>query len=505
MNANTNTPATSSLHLNAERWLMLSVFAASLTGCGGGAGGTSSTPAPAPASDDTLYNGKTYWVSKAGRDTNSCLVETTAECASIQKALSLAVPGDRVYIKPGTYAENSQSSAYTTGCMWFNGVASLCIQASGTLAHPILVSAAPGAAKGSVVLDNANTRVGIVMQAHGYISFRGLSIKNSLKNAIANGGQAGNAVADPALLSIGVVIENCEFNGVTTADAGDNIAAIGMWSTQDWIVRNNLIEGVPAGSGIRSYGVINALIEHNTIRNVSSGVMWKDHFIADAATRRHVVESEIRYNAITATDYGVLVQIRGEGTPEAGDNYIHHNIVNGIVNGEPAGFRFAMAGAYAQSGSIRFSNNLVDCSSAATPVGLTIDSSNDAQFSGNVFVNCGLPIEAIKYGVAIFPNITKSNHNLFIGSFGAVMDRYSPSSVSYSTLAAWQAATDAGSYSLGFNGPDAGSKFVAYSSSLFASDKPYFQSASSPGRGMLPDGSNAGPYQLGSETIGLTR
>ena len=241
------------------------------------------------------------------------------------------------------------------------------VGSSRTLAHSILASAAPGAAKGSVVLDNANTRVAIVMQAHGYITFRGLSVKSSLKNAIANGSQAANAVADPALLSIGVVVEDCEFSGVTTADAGDNIAAIGMWITQDWLVRNNLIEGVPAGSGIRAYGVINALIEHNTIRNVSSGVMWKDHFV---------------------------------------------------------------------------------------------------------------------------------------GSFGAVMDRYSPSSVGYSTLAAWQAATGAGSYSLGFNGPDAGSKFVAYSSSLFASDKPYFQSASSPAKGMLPDGSNAGPYQLGSETIG---
>ncbi len=460
------------------------------------------SPTPLNTTDGTLYNGKTYWVSKSGSDAKSCLSETTDACASIQKALSLAAPGDRIYIKPGTYVESSQSSVYTTPCSWFNGVASLCIQSSGTSLHPILVSAAPGAAKGSVVLDNANARVGIMMRAHDYITFRGLTIKNSLKNAIANGGQAENAVADPALLSIGVIIEDCQLSGVTTLDAGDNIATVGMWSTQDWIVRNNLLEGVPTGSGIRSYGVINALIEHNTIRNVSSGVMWKDHFVKDLATRQHVVESEIRYNTITAKDYGVLIQIRGTQSPEAGHNYVHHNIINGIVNGEPAGLRFAMSEAFAQSASLRFDNNLVDCSTAATPVGITIDSSNNAQYSGNIFINCGLSIEAIKYGNTIYANLTKSNHNVFVGSFSAVMDRYSPTSVQYPTLAAWQAATDAGSFSLGFNGPDAASKFVAYSSSLFSNTKPYFPSASSPAKGLLPDGSNAGPYQLGTETMG---
>lgn len=466
---------------------------------------SSSSSSNTSGDDAVLYNGKTYWVSKTGDDANNCLLESLSECATIQKALSLIAPGDRVYIKSGTYIENSQLSAYTNSCSWFNGVGSLCINTSGTKAHPILISAAPGSAEDSVVIDNVNARVGIVILANDYITFRGLSIKNSVKNAIANGGQAGNEVADTSLLSIGVIIENCSFYGVTTPDSGDNIAAIGMWSTQDWIVKNNLIENVLAGSGIRAFGVINALIEHNNIRQVSSGILWKDHFIKDLTTRQHVFESEIRYNLISATDYGVLIQIRGTETPEAGDNYIHHNIISGIVNGEPAGLRFAMSGAYAQSGSLTFTNNLVDCSSASNSVGVTLDSSENAEFFGNILIRCSLPIEAIKYGNTIFSNISKSNYNLFMGSFGAVMDRYSPSAVTYPTLVNWQAALDSGSFSLGFNNPDLNSKYNSYSSSFFTNEKPYLQSASSPAKSMLPDGTNAGPYQLGSEIIGIVK
>ena len=431
------------------------------------------------------------------------MTENTAECASLQKVLGLVKPGDRIYIKPGTYTESSPDSAYSAGCYWFNGVGSWCIAASGTKSHPILISAAPGSARGSVILDNQNARVGIVMQAHDYLTFRGLTIRNSIKNAIANASQAGNEVADVPGLSIGIIVEDCLFQTVTTNDSGDNIAAIGMWATQDWIVRNNVIEGIPSGSGIRAYGVINALIEHNTIRNVDSGVMWKDHFIKDIATRQHVFESEIRYNLITAASYGVLVQIRGTNTPEAGDNYIHHNVVNGLSLGEPAGLRFAMSEAHAQSGLLRFEHNLVDCRSAATPLGFTLDASKDARFLGNIFVKCGLPVEAtMKFSRTIHANITRMNHNLYVGDFMAVMDRYSDGETLYSTLPAWQSALNSGSLSLGHDHPDQNSRTVAYSPALFSTTNPNTHSITSPARAMMSDGSNAGPYQLGSEQIG---
>jgi hypothetical protein len=446
-----------------------------------------------------------YWISKTGNNSNNCKTETTGECASINKVLMLAVAGDRIYIKPGTYIENSTQSPFTAGCAWFDAKASLCINSSGTKDNPILISAAPGALDGSVIIDSENSRVGVVMLAHDYITFRGLTFINNMKNGIANGSQAGNDVADPDLLSIGVIVENCRFDKVTTPDAGDNIAAIGMWSTKDWIVRNNIIKNVSSGSGIRSYGLINALIEHNTISDVSEGIMWKDHFVGDSTNRTLLVESEIRYNLIKANRYGILIQIRGDGTPEAGHNNIHHNIIYGLNGSEPAGVRVAMAGARALSGDLKFTNNLVDCSDGTQTVGVTVDSSTNVQFFGNIFLKCGAPFETIKYSDTKVARITASNYNLFIDAFSTAMDRYSNTSIGYTSLSSWQTAKDSSSISLAMDNPDTNSKSITLADAKFLSNvsRLYTPQLSSPIIKMLPDSTNVGPYQSGDETIGV--
>ena len=280
-----------------------------------------------------------------------------------------------------------------------------------------------------------------------------------------------------------------------------------MWSSKDWIVRNNYIDGIPGGSGIRSYGVINALIEHNTISNVKEGIMWKDHFVEDLTSRQHVFESEIRYNLVSANDYGVLIQIRGSSTPEAGHNYIHHNIFYGLNGSEKAGLRQAMAGAYAQSGETKFSNNLVDCSKGSQTAGVTIDASSKVEFFGNIFLKCGTPFEAIKYSDINVAQIVASNYNLFIDTFGANMDRYSTTAKTYSTLTDWQSAKDISTMSLVLDNPDTNSKMSTSTAATFITDngRLYVPQSTSPAIGMLPDGTNAGPYQLGTEIIGVIK
>jgi hypothetical protein len=449
-----------------------------------------------------------YWVSNSGSNSNDC---KAADCASIQKAISLARAGDTVYIRPGLYTESSANNAFTSACHWFATVASLCINSSGVSGNPIVISAAPGAEAGSVVIDNQNLRVGVVLNYNDYITFRGLKIINSVRNAIANESQAGNDVANQSLLAKGIVIENSQFFKVTTPESGDNIAAIGAWGSQDWIIRNNYIDGVEGGSGIRGYGVINALVENNTIKNVSEGVLWKDHFVLNLTTRGFVDESEIRYNLITASAFGIRIQIRGSRTPESGHNYIHHNIISGIRRAEDgAGISVAMAEAYAQSGKLYASNNLVDCSSASGVSGVGVDSSIDMQVVGNIFYKCGYGISAIKSPLVAVnsPNIvrlTVSNNNLFLGTFSVVMDRYNSAAKFYRDLATWQKAKDVDSISLAFDGPDLLSKYAAAADSAFvtASVKPYEYSASSPALRMMPDGTNAGPYQVGTEVIGV--
>lgn len=227
-------------------------------------------------------------------------------------------------------------------------------------------------------------------------------------------------------------------------------------------------------------------------------------FVADS-NRTLLFESEIRYNLINANQYGILIQIRGEASPEAGHNYIHHNIIQGLRGSEPAGVRVAMAGAYRRSGNFKFDNNLVDCSRGTDTVGVTIDSSTNVQFFGNIFIQCGAPFEAIKYSDTKVASITLSNYNLFIDAFSTSMDRYSNTSIGYTSLASWQSAKDSSSVSLATNNPDLNSRKISYSEAKFLSNvtRPFSPQLGSPIIYFLPDGSNAGPYQLGTEIIGV--
>lgn len=414
-----------------------------------------------------------YWIAKTGNDQNDCLTEPNA-CASIQKALSLVQPGDHILIKPGIYSEDSSQSPYSRPCYFFNGLASLCVQTSGTQDAPIRVSAAPAAPPGSVVLDNLNARVGILMNAKSYYHFDGLTVRNSIKNGIANQSQAGNEVADPQFLSVGVRIENCQFFGVSTPDAGDNIAAIGMWSSQDWLVRNTLIDGVNGGSGIRVYGVINARVEHNQIRNVSEGVLWKDHFVNDLSTRELPFESEIAYNLISASRYGVLIQIRGANTPEAGHNWIHHNIFNGFSADEAAGVRVRMYEAFAQSGELKVAHNLFDCAGLSGCQGVSVDASSRLELANNLFVQTDLPIDLIKQDEIRLPQLWQSDHNLYIDGFKVVVNHYAPTVRSYLNLADWQAVVAGSLPGLNLSQPDLHSQLLDWTPALFDhSNYPY--------------------------------
>jgi len=466
----------------------------------------------------------TFWVTKAGDDNNNCTNATDDACLTIQKGVSLLQAGDTLNIGAGIYTDDGGNSAYSppdNNGGWFDNnpdSSNVYIAVNGEPGNLITIQATPGS-EGQVTIDGEFQRVPVHIATRDYIRITGFNIINGRGRAIATWGQVPNEVADTSLLSIGVVIENNRIIN-TIGDFGTNTNAISMWSTQDWIVRNNYIDNVIEvdagttnfnrfGTAIMAYGTINALIEHNQIKNVAHGVFWKDHFITDLATRGLVNESEIRYNKIQATSAPVNIGIRATNSPEAGDNYIHHNIFYGHGSNEEGGVSVAMASAYAQSGDVRIEHNLIDGETINNSRGIGVDASRNITVKGNIIirtkVNMQYTARDTRVALGKKPVLDFSNYNIY-NNFERIVgvDVYGSASQWFSTLGSWQTALNSQFASLNFDNPDANS-ITANPTDLFEDldDKNYIYKAGSPAIGMMPDGSNAGPYQFGDEIIGL--
>jgi hypothetical protein len=297
-------------------------------------------------------NAKDYFVAKTGKDTFNCADRANA-CLTIQKGVSMLAPGDTLNIGSGVYQDDGGSSAFNTssskGFLSQTGqgnisTAAVVIDRSGTETQPITIQGDPENTVpaiidcGHVYQGAATYMAGIFMNRKDYITFKNFTIRNCMSRGIYDMDRGDNSVDVPDLakLSVGVVID-----GLTIYHIGgaDNDSGIGMWSTKDWIVRNTHIYeiyGWPpnsrVGNAIMTYGTVNALIEHNhiqdsTINPGQGGVFWKDHYVQDAVTRLPVFESEIRYNLIDTNGAGVAVGVQPDN--EAGENYIHHNIIIG--------------------------------------------------------------------------------------------------------------------------------------------------------------------------------
>lgn len=446
-------------------------------------------------------SGTQYWVGKSGLDGNPCT--QASPCLTIQRGISLLQAGDTLNIQAGTYIERSATSTHTAACDWFGTPASLCIPRSGTASAPITIQAAPGAER-QVILDGEGVRAAIHLLGKDYIHFKGLLIRNSRSVGIVNWSQAQNVVADEENLAVGIHIENSRFEN-TRGAAGGNTSSIAMWGSRDWVVRNNLIDGVSAdaptlAAGIQSYGVINALVENNTIRNVDFGIFWKDHFVQDLATRTPWQESEIRYNDITARSTGVLISIRGTDSVEAGHNYVHHNIVRA-----PSGFVGGMAGAYALSADLRIEHNLFDAQGAGSSVCVSADSFRSLTLQSNLMVRCSVGLQLIDYsgGGNKYVRLVASNSNVWDVSFQNIVDRYSTtvSAGFYTSLANWRAVSAGQRRTVAMSNPDTASVTASFAS-LFTNSTTYNYSATSPANHLAGPGRHAGPYELGTETIG---
>ena len=467
-----------------------------------------------------------YFVSVAGSDENSCTNRTTDSCRTIQKGLSVLAPGDTLNLGQGAYSGNGGRSSFNSsgksGATSSTGQgniesAVLVLDRSGTPTQPITVQGDPQNATDAVldcghVRDGAATFLGgIFINRQDYVHFKNFTIRNCMARGIYEWDRGNNSadVPDSKYLSIGVRVEGLTIHHI---GGGDNDAGIAMWSTKDWVVRNNHIYdiyGWPAngrtGNGIMSYGTVNALVEHNHIEKSAGGVFWKDHYVADAVTREAIFESEIRFNYIDVAAMPIMIGVQPDN--EAGGNYIHHNILIGAKSGEMNGIRIHMnAVANPTMAAQRIEHNLILGNSAVDTSAIMLSGVNHVELKANIVFGFKRGLQAQGVSATMPVVLRSSDYNVWGDDLSSVglLGRYSDISlIEYKTLPIWRAALDSDTPILEFSNPDVNGVAASLIEVLGEEGFGYRLKAGSPAIGLLPDGSNAGPYQYGNEIIGI--
>lgn len=459
----------------------------------------------------TASHAAEYWISKKGSDANNCS-SASLSCLSIQKGLNILKPGDILNIDEGTYIEDSTNSTLTSKCGLLDAnYGSLCIKSSGTAENPITIRALPGK-EGKVIIDSEGKRAGIIISKHDYIHIQNLILRNSWTGGIATPGGPASTTAAPSddILSIG-----CEIVGNTIENTrgawGVNTSAIYMWSTKNWIVRDNIIKTVKSDptwevNGIQTYGTINAIIEHNDILDVDVGINWKDHYIMSGSYQ----ESTIKYNFLSVAKTGIRISIRADKSNPAGDNQIENNIIE-LINESSVGVAAYLAGANGMSRELTVKNNLF-IGRNLKHVAINADALKSLRVIGNIFSNMETAVSLRLQDTSRPARLTESNFNVFDMAFQILHDRYDPSgdSETYKQLGQWQQvkpSADATLLSLAIDNPDGSS--IQYDSSrirttLIAEDD--FRSQMPPpitntkGEHYQP-----GPYQNTNDIVGARK
>jgi hypothetical protein len=134
------------------------------------------------------------------------------------------------------------------------------------------------------------------------------------------------------------------------------------------------------------------------------------------------MESEISYNIINPITYGIQNGIKGNGSVQSGNNYIHHNIIYGYKG---AGYFGNLAGAAAMSGYARIEYNLFDGLDRPSTKAISFDSHSWVTIKGNIILRSSISIESKLFAQDRLPTIKELNYNVFDSSFQVKTDRYS--------------------------------------------------------------------------------
>lgn len=434
----------------------------------------------------------TYWVTTGGNNSNDCLSQGSA-CKSIHHAASLASkPGDIVNITSGTYKENGDG----LGAKFFAETIGIKLNYSGTASEPITIQAAPGH-EGKVIIDLQQKYLGIYLAQNDYITIQNLQIINARLSAIHSRGTSADTF-ESNKFSVGVkILNNYIYNTVfTESKAGGNVQAIRMDQAAYWTVRNNRIDRVTINgalnnhaSGILSYNYYNVLFENNHFSNANTAIAFK----------RHNGNSflEIKNNLFSNLNKGVTYTISSK-VPSI-NSYIHHNIMYDVTTG--INIRLSSVN---QSVNMRVEHNIFDGGRSGSRCILN-DAFQKFSLKGNIFVNCNqTSIELLDFGKPTKPSLLSSDYNVFSGNFMNVLDAKSANAKQIRELSTWQSLNKSQFITLGVSNPDLNST-TASPASIFKNiaARNYTLALGSAASNLMLDGTNAGPYQNGTERIGL--
>ena len=177
----------------------------------------------------------TFYVAPTGSDSNAGT--QASPFATFQHALISLKPGDTLDAEPGTY------SGFIAG--WDSTPASSGDPygtIDGTASEPITIQAAPSAARGSVIIDSANSETHSAIDlepGNNYITISGLTITNAAGNVTNEGIKIVSSSND--------TISNCTVSGV---------GGWGMFvdTTTNLVIKNNTVTGT-TGSGDEGHGM----------------------------------------------------------------------------------------------------------------------------------------------------------------------------------------------------------------------------------------------------------
>lgn len=232
-----------------------------------------------------------YYVSQSGNDTNPGTLAKPWK--TLKKAVSMATPGDTIFILPGIYYEKLTPN-------------------SGSSGNYITYTATPG----TVILDGTGSG-GSIIQIVGknYLKIQNLTVKNSPLNGV-----------DIQPSSSGVkssYIEILNLNVQNSKEVG--IRAV---KSQNIVIKNNTINYVKYSSGIGVWTSDQVLVDHNTIVNAhvepeSNGGHEESLTIASTTN------FEVSNNDISMNGQKGYLGNEGIDIKEASQNgKVHHNYIH---------------------------------------------------------------------------------------------------------------------------------------------------------------------------------